>query len=550
MTSIGHDRAIHPPFGRDRAIAIMVAAALMGTMILPELGYVPLWDGRVYANCVIEAAFGGITMESLRCAGHPSQAWAALLAIPQAFAPGSVAVLHLTNLVLGIVAVIAIRVVLARAFPEPSHARDLDLVAIACAVHPVVLSTLLQPNVDFGVYVGFFVALAGLLTPGAGGTLAAIGGGTLAAFSKETGVLAYAFAMTTALAIAWHRAGSAAPAFIAAQGKRIAVLGTPFVLFGIHVLTWDATHQERAVWKHGWQVNTADGFNFFDLSEPVFRSYAAGLFVLGFMWVAWLPTTVDGVMGLGRMARRRATRPIAGADARTVVALTVMTAALTYVLTAFRTWSNLRYFALLYPLFLLLTYAALARLGMHATRRRLALGALVTLFILASFRSVDPLSRALYGTFDAGTRRMYRMTSITQEFEGPGRDQLVYNLEFTGYHHVQNTLYRLLAPAASTVIGTPRHVRWNIWSQLDTASHERTMRRDGVMTPIYADEVDIAARRSREAWFLDFSNHGDNDHALATLLPRYAVTDSITVLARGQRLVARHLVSREAAVLP
>ena len=145
---------------------------------------------------------------------------------------------------------------------------------------------------------------------------------------------------------------------------------------------------------------------------------------------------------------------------------------------------------------------------------------------------------------------MYRMTSLTGEFEGPGRDQLVYNLEFTGYHDVQNVLYAQLKPTTSTVIGTPRHVRWNIWTQLNAATFERSMRRTSVVVPTYADEVDIPARHATDAWFLDFSNHGEKDNALQGLLLSYRITDSLTVTAGGQRLTARHLVRREAPVLP
>jgi hypothetical protein len=76
------------------------------------------------------------------------------------------------------------------------------------------------------------------------------------------------------------------------------------------------------------------------------------------------------------------------------------------------------------------------------------------------------------------------------------------------------------------------------------------MRRGRVLAPTYADEVDIAARRSREAWFLDFSNRGEKDHALGTLLPLYRVIDSLVVSAGGQRVTARHLVRRQASVLP
>lgn len=550
MTAIGHDRPISIPFNRDRAIAMLIAAIAMAVMVIPELGYVPLWDGRVYANCVMGAAYPALSMESLRCAGHPSQGWAVVLAIPQLFAPGSVAVLHLTNLALGIIAVVAFRVVLARVFPGAMHARGLDLVAIACAVHPVLLSTLLQPNVDFGVYVFFFVALAGLLTPGTIGLATALAGGALLVFSKETGVVAYGCAVLSVLGIEHVRSGKRVAARLDALIARGSILAIPIALFGAYVLYWDETHRGSAIWHHAWQHTSADGFNFFDLSDPIFLSYAAGLGVLGFMWVAWLPVVADSVAGLARMFRRSSGRVVEGADRPTLVALTVMISALTYVLTSFRTWSNLRYFALLYPLFLLLSYASLVRLSARASVRHAAFGVIIALFVLADYRSVDPLSRAVYGTFDTGVHRMYRMSSITGEFEGPGRDQLVYNLEFAGYDQVQNSLFERLRPAAATVIGAPRTVRWNIWSQLDDATLHRSMRRAGVFSPVYADEVDISARRSPEAWFLDFSNRSYTDHAMATLLTEYRVTDSLVVVSDGQRLVAHHLVRRQAGVLP
>ena len=101
------DRPVVMPFPRARAVAVAIAAAAMLVMVWPHLGYVPLWDGRVYANCVMDAAFSGVSMESLRCAGHPSQGWALLLVMPQLFDPGNIALLHATNLLLGVVAVVA-----------------------------------------------------------------------------------------------------------------------------------------------------------------------------------------------------------------------------------------------------------------------------------------------------------------------------------------------------------------------------------------------------------------------------------------------------------
>ena len=134
MTAVGRDRAVTFPFARERAIAVGITVVAMTVMLWPHLGYVPLWDGRVYVNCVMDAAFSGIGIESLRCAGHPSQGWAMVLALPQLFDPGNIVLLNATNLVLGAVALVAIRVVLARTFPGAAHARHLDILAAACAL--------------------------------------------------------------------------------------------------------------------------------------------------------------------------------------------------------------------------------------------------------------------------------------------------------------------------------------------------------------------------------------------------------------------------------
>ncbi len=551
MNPIGQDRAITWPFARGRIVAIGAVAAILAVMIVPRLDYVPLWDGRVYANCVLEAAFSRVTLESLRCANHPSQGWAAVLAIPQLFAPGSMAVMNATNLVLGIVAAAAFRIVLARVFPAREHSGALDLVAIAAAVQPVVVSTMLQPNVDFGVYVFFYVTLAALLSSGPSAAGIALTGGVLLCFSKETGVAAYGLAVGATLLAEHLRTGQALRARIGMVARRGAALSLPLVLFVAYVLAYGATHTGPAIWKHGWQESTADGFVFFNFSDPIFLSYATGLGVLSFMWVAWLPVACDAATGVVRTVRRRAARAVPGADGALLGPFIALTLVLTYLLTSFRTWTNVRYFAVLYPLFLALSYASLVRLGVGLRARQAAFAAIIALFLLGDYRSADPLSRAMYGTFDAGARRMYAMTSFTGESGGPGRDQLVYNLEFADYHRVQNALFDRIRPTDSTVIGAPRTVRWNIWSQLDAATLHRTMARRGVFSPVYADEVDIAARRSPAAWFLDFSNHAYDDHALGMLLPAYYVEDSVIVTSGSQWLVARRLVRREVpSVLP
>ncbi len=528
---------------RERVAAFVVTALVFIAILQPELHYVPIWDGRVYASCAIDAAANGIaglSMDSLRCAGHPSQGYILLLAASQLLRFGDIAALHLTNALLGLLALGSFRVVLARVFPDPKLARQLDLVTFACAVHPVVLSTLLQTNVDFGVYVFFFAALAALLSGWFALTALA---GLFLCFSKETGVLAYG--LMIGLDVLFRMLP--APGTITERARRVLprmwVTLIPMLLFVAHVVWWNSTHTRAAVWKQGWQKGTLDGFKFFDLSEPVFRSYAAGIFVLGFMWVLTAVIAADLAWGGVRRARRLPRREVPGAERARLAYIVVLVMVLTYLLTSFRTWSNLRYFALLYPLLVLLTFAALLRLGAGWKTRYAALTAISALFVIATYRSSDPVSRAVYGTFSIGQRDMYRMASISGEYPGPGRDELVYNLEFTGYHDVQNALFRTLQPTDSTAFATSRVARLNIWSPLDLFTHLRTMHRANLIVPRYTDDLELLAspQRPRDVWFLDFSFRPDHDDALATLKPLYREVEVMRTLARGHLLVAHHL---------
>jgi len=527
---------------RARTLAFAATALVFVGILLPELHYVPIWDGRVYANCVIGAAangFASLSMESLRCANHPTQSYAGILALSQLVRFGDIAALHLTNIALGLMALGCIRIVLARVFPDPVHARHLDLVTLLCAVHPVLLSTLIQPNVDFGVYVFFFAVLAALLSGRVGWAVLA---GVLLCFSKETGVLAYG--VTTGLFVL----------FAAIAGKRTRaervrgvlsmwMLALPLVLFGVHVLWWNATHAHPAVWKQGWQRTTLDGFQFFDLSGAVFEGYATGIFVIGFMWIVSALMAADLLRGGLRMARRLPGRRVEGADSARLAFVTTLTFVLTYLLTSYRTWGNLRYFALLYPLVVMLGYASLVRLAISRRARTGILCAMALLFAVSIYRSVDPVSRAIYGTFSTGEQEMYRMASITGEYSGPGRDELVYNLQFTGYHHVQNALFRQLHATDSTAFATARIVRWNLWSQLDDQTRDRTLREENVIVPRYWDEVDLLAspQRPRDVWYLDFTYRPDHDDSMARLKLLYREVGVTRAEARGHVVVAHHL---------
>ena len=144
------------------------------------------------------------------------------------------------------------------------------------------------------------------------------------------------------------------------------------------------------------------------------------------------------------------------------------------------------------------------------------------------------------------------MSSIARDFRVIDADHLCYNLQFTGFHSAQNAMYAAIKPTAQTTFVFPRFNRWGLWAPLDSHTFERVARREGTVTPDYQDEASIAAMREnkpREIWLVEQPNDGDT-LAVQKLHRDYADADSARYTAHGLTVTARHLVRRDAPVLP
>ena len=200
----------------------------------------------------------------------------------------------------------------------------------------------------------------------------------------------------------------------------------------------------------------------------------------------------DGAPAGGPRACRGRTR----LDSRTSRVLTV---AAHLPADVFRTWSFLRYFAVLAPLLLILAFAALLRLGAgradafcgaRGDRRRSS-------WCRSTARGIR--CRAPCSARSLSASATCTMSSITDDVRGRRRaTSSCYNLQFTGFHWALNAMYAALQPTASTTIVFPRFNRWGLWSPLDARTFERVAARTGTVTPDYADEAHHR-RRVRDA---------------------------------------------------
>lgn len=526
----------------------LLPAALLISIVWPERAFVPIWDGSVYLQCVVDAAANGLNVHSLRCGGHQSQLYMGLLALTQLAEPGNLQAIVAMNLALAVAALASFAAILRRLAPGDAWHWQRALLVTAIAVHPLVAATLLQLNSDFGVYAFFAMALAALVWRTY--RLAALAG-LMLCFSKETGALIYCAALGLHLLFVMAEERGTALARTASAMRKAWPALLPLVAYGVFLAWWAATQDSYAVWNQGIHERPLEGMRWFDFDDVIFRSYAAIIFVLGFAWIPTAVVLADFATGASRTARRLGARALPGMDAKVAAYLVTLTAVLAYLLTVYRTWSFPRYFVVLAPLMLIAGFISLVRLGASPPVRRAVLAAGCALFFAANFTSWDPVSRAVFGTLPLGGSDAYDVSSIANDFRVRDADHLCYNLQFTGFHHALNAMYASLKPTASMAVVFPRFNRWGLWAPLDARTFERVARRDGTVTPAYADEAAIAAMRDampRDVWLVEQPNDGDT-LAVQKLHRDYADADSARYSSHGLTITARHLVRRDVPVL-
>jgi hypothetical protein len=570
-------------------LILATAAACAGALVWSRANYVPMWDGRIYADCFIDAATQPFRIEAYRCANHVSHAYTAIVSLAQRMSPYSPLPMLAANAVLFAVAGVAFWRILGRVFPDYSHATGRALTTAAFLVHPVILAALVQPGLDFGVLV-FALCVIAAAVEGRVGAVAITG--SLLVFSKEPGLLVYAvvatfYAWRAVLpdTLRWPLARAALlavgsflvaynlapfhPAILPAAaavslgalllarpkvaierpeiseiGRRLSRLWplvVPIALFAVYAAYRVYAHAPEvavasAAGGAGGRASVIWGSDsarllvhmFLRLDAHAFaRSALALVLVVGFLWIPSLFVAADAVIGGVRAVARRAARPVPGTNGELVAFVLAVTGALVWVLTRYVTFSNARYYLPVYPLLLVAAFCALVRLHIPRRGREVVLAAVAVLLAISATRTIDPLSRRLWGTFPFGDRDLLRITALTGECCGHGRDQLAYNLEFTALADVQDKLYARLRPTDSTVFVT--HDQANLFTvgPIDIRSGRRTLRRVGVVRPAVAPTSPVLRSSLRisdgwTAWFVAFPNM-DNAATLAALRGRFEV---------------------------
>ena len=523
---------------KKNIIRYALAALPLVIAVVPHLNFMPLWDSAIYVGCVRDGTVNGFNLWALNCSQHPSVATLLPLALAFKVFNGAIWSIHATNLILGFLALCLLLRIFDILYPE-THQSERCLATACVSAMPIVAASVIHTNADYGTFLVSIVLLFSLLKRMR--WLAAIAS-ALIPLTKDPGLPIWAIIVGTFLLTSIFRREGTVFQKIKSALYFWPVLTAPFSYYwymvertsrNLNVLAPPSGLSSEALLSQALTIS---------LLDPVWLSYLSAMFLVNFNWILTL-IVLAGVMIWGIKQGFGASR---GPEPMRRELLTLLLVLMVLLFTRFKTFVNVRYFLPLFPIMMLATFHVLQG-GIPWRRVRVCILALiVVLFQLSSFRTIDPVSKRVYGSFKFGTHDILQMTSITNECCGRGRDQLVYNLEFTYFDTLTEQLLVDLRPTAAFPIVMANFSVWHYieWITNDTKfSRSALPGEHAISAPVFsAGQLDN--RRGPElpqrVIWVDLPNiHGDLE--FKSLLGRYKVVEEKSYERSGYQLKAKIL---------
>jgi hypothetical protein len=458
--------------------SLLLAAAVRA----PHLDFVPIWDGRQYwDHCVAPALQGPFDPMAFNCFGHRSMLYMLAVSWPQYLSHGSALLLNLAHAGMSLLTIVAFHRIATLLFPpreERESGLDAALLTLVFTAMPAWTASAINLNPDAGVLTGFTVALWMFL---AGRRHLAVAAGLFLVLSKEMGLLLWLVSagVETLLAVRRENAG----ARLRAIARRWTYLLPPLA----YVLVGMVLRAQNRYANWGTQIvdnrSLLETFLTIDFTAPHYVAYVADLFVLNFSWVMTIFIVVWLSLVLRAILTKRTVPLAAQLERHRGAMLALVTPAVFYLVTRFPTFNNVRYLLPAFPLVVLAFGIALASL-VPTIRVRVAMLATAAALQLASMAfTIDPVSKFVFGTFPFGRHEMLVMTSLRNECCGYGRDQLVYNLQYTRFDSLQQTIFSTLRPRDGEVFAIAGLANWTLHGPLDAKTYRPTLRTQNVIRP-------------------------------------------------------------------
>ncbi len=520
---------------RPRSGAFWLFVLLLAVFAgIPALyfSYVPIWDGWQFSRCYLTAALTG----SLWCFDHSAFVHTFLLGLTQKPDPGNFYFIYGANIILGVMGLICLRALLRRLCKDSLSSVNTTLLSFVFGFAPVFLVQIVQPSLDYTLPIYLITALLFLYSGRFFFTALA---GVLMVFTKESGFMLYGvsvFLYVSLMLIKGSLAWKDKKKFIYV----VTVLSIPIVLFVIYMYMTPKTQIGDS-----WLEGILKMLKFY-IVDPVIAAQLVSLLVLNFNWIL-TGTIAAGLLLLGMNYLRGGRRIEAGLGFYDRIYFYLLFILFIYFLTRIPMWNNPRYMLPVYPVLVILFADAVSVLFKRQSVVTCIVVAVLVLLCISSFRTIDPVSKRIMGTFKFGSHEILRMTSLKDDSGTYGRDQLVYNFEFTKIHYLTEKIYQTVG-TDKFFVAAPYSTWTNAFTSINKETGKRMMYGEGLVNARWAFSDSLIKKRRfpEEIYYIAYPNFEKaNREQREQLSYIYDTKEVITVEDGGYSLDVIHYVKKQ-----
>jgi hypothetical protein len=480
-----------------------------------------VWDGRWNAAVIASAALKPFDILNYSVENHICQGFLLPMSIwlPTQYPDWPRFNMCLT--LFAATAIIAFYKLALRLLPKYVTRTEVSLLSAAFAFHPTLLSNAMHFTLDLGALVYFLWYAAALLNnrPRTATLFA-----TLMLFTKETAflIVPVVFLFASAfhdrlLPLRWLR-------------KNIFVLVLPYSAL-LSFILYKCARNHPVFWT-GYLSNH-------ELPQYWARMFWTGAGVLNFAGLSLILNFNWLVISLWSLFLWKARKNL---DSMCLGLLCLVSCEI-FIVSLVRPYSNPRYCMIVIPSLLIGACRSYSLRLPSAAQRIGITAALIGLFLFAGVRTIDPVSKWFFGSFRFGSHRLLHMTDGSKECCGYGRDQLVYNLEYSKIPEICELILQAIDPAEGTVIVTHRDAGWNVFPEINATTNNsafvRSLKRAIVPTYLDCDELLESSDRPKELFYIAFPNF-DNSTDLERILQIYPSRSSKTFSVNGYEILVYH----------
>jgi hypothetical protein len=516
------------PSQSKRSIAPdMALLALVAAYVLVRSCYwncAPIWDGMADFVDLFLAKERPFDILNYGVDGHNCQAFLLVMGLPYELFKRDYYLFNIWLTLFGLVSVAAFYHLLAFFFKERLGRWEMALITALFAFHPSVLSSMIHFCLDIGVVTFFLLFWLFLLKER---RIAAMLCALLLVFTKETALLLLPIPFLfcclrqgPSRGWAWAR-------------RHFSTLAAAYLAFEIFLFYKTQIRGASALWsfysgRGPWGLLA----NYLGETRSL-KNFLGMIFLMNFNWLlcllwgglllaavgraGWPTNQAQPAFGQGQPPAGMSGPP----GRRLGVGLLLVFIAAGFVLTLVRPYYDVRYIMLLIPLMLLSIVQLSCRLAAACIARTAVALVLLALFAAEDMRTLDPVSKAFFGTFDFGKHPMLYMNHRPGEIASSGPDRLVYNLEFLKFRQLLGQIMADIRPTPQTYILSHPSTSWRTFTLLDSHFKSTFFLKDS-FSPRYGSSGDVLKlpRLPDEVYFVDLPNN-DNREGLALLKDRY-----------------------------